>query len=136
MPLCIHRWGGLRAPLRVLVSIALGVSGFAAVARAAGAAAPEAAPAKLTIDQAVDEALRNNRARIAERLTLTIAEAAAITARLRPTPVFTFSGDHLDLLGTGFSASNNGGPPEIAWRVDVPFERAHKRELRIETAGF
>src|SRR5438477_568205 len=72
----------------------------------------------------------------AERVNLTIAEASLVTARLRPNPVFSFSGDHLDLLGTGFSSANNGGPPEIAWRVDVPLERGHKRALRVETAGF
>jgi cobalt-zinc-cadmium efflux system outer membrane protein len=45
------------------------------------------------------------------------------------------SGDHLDLLGTGFDAANNGGPPEIAWRVDVPLERGGKREARMALAS-
>jgi cobalt-zinc-cadmium efflux system outer membrane protein len=93
-------------------------------------------PAPLTVEQAVAEAVENNLALLAERVNLTIAEASLITARLRPNPVVSFSGDHLDLLGSGFNAMNNGGPPEIAWRIDVPFERGHKRQLRVEAAGF
>jgi cobalt-zinc-cadmium efflux system outer membrane protein len=97
---------------------------------------PARPPAPLTVEQAVEEAVQNNLALLAERVNLTIAEASLITARLRPNPVVSFSGDHLDLLGTGFNALNNGGPPEIAWRIDVPFERGHKRQLRVETAGY
>ena len=96
-----------------------------------------AAPAgaqSLTIAQAVDEAVQHNLALMAERSSLSIADAQMITARLRPNPVFSFSADHLDALGTGFSAENNGGPPEIAWRVDVPLERGGKRDARIALA--
>ena len=57
-----------------------------------------------------------------------------LTAQLRPNPVASFSADHLDLLGTGFNDTNNGGPPEIAFRVDVPLERGGKRERRIDVA--
>ena len=90
----------------------------------------------LTLNQVLEQATENNLGLMAEKLNLTIAEATQITAKLRPNPVFSFSGDHLDLLGTGFDTMNNGGPPEIAWRVDVPMERAHKRQLRMETADF
>src|SRR5207248_5902698 len=73
-----------------------------------------AAPAgaqSLTIAQAVEEAVQHNLALMAERSNLSIADAQMVTARLRPNPVFSFSADHLDVLGTGFSAENNGGPP-------------------------
>src|SRR5919201_3168983 len=89
----------------------------------------------LTIAQAVDEALRHNLSLLAEKAALSIADAQMVTARLRPNPVFSFSADHLDLLGTGFDAANNGGPPEVAWRVDVPLERGGKREARIALAS-
>src|SRR5262245_168552 len=91
--------------------------------------------AALTIEQALDEAVQSNLNLLAERVNLTIAEASLITARLRPNPVMSLSADHMDWLGTGFNQSNNGGPPEISWRVDVPIERGGKRELRIETAA-
>ena len=54
----------------------------------------------LTIDQAVAEALEKNLGLVAERYNLTIADARIVTARLRPNPVLTLDGDHLDLLGT------------------------------------
>jgi len=43
-------------------------------------------PQSITIRQAVDEAIRNNPGLIAERLGIPVAEAARITARLRPNP--------------------------------------------------
>src|SRR5438477_6851720 len=87
------------------------------------AAQEPAPPAAVTIAQAVDEALQHNLALLAERSRLSIADAAAVSAQLRPNPVVSFSADHLDLLGTHFDQTNNGGPPEVAWRVDLPIER-------------
>jgi len=96
-----------------------------------------AAPARaqLSVADAVDEGLQHNLSLFAERANLTVADAQMLTARLRPNPVFSFSADHQDWLGTGFDASNNGGPPEIAWRVDVPLERGGKRDARIALAS-
>src|SRR5262249_20094604 len=59
-------------------------------------------PSVITIDQAVNEALQNNLNLLAQRVELTIAEARLVAARLRPNPVLSLSGDHLDVLGTGF----------------------------------
>jgi outer membrane protein, heavy metal efflux system len=67
---------------------------------------------------------------------LTIAEARLIAARLRPNPVLSLSGDHLDVLGTGFNELNVGGPTETSSRVDFPIERGGKRQLRVATANF
>lgn len=88
----------------------------------------------LTIQEAVQEAVRQNLALLAEQANLSIAEASLISARLRPNPVLSGSAESLDLLGTGFDETNNAGPPQYAVRVDVPFERAHKRELRTDVA--
>src|SRR5690348_17037357 len=97
-------------------------------------AAPAAAQ-PLTIAAAVDEAVRHNLSLLAARSSLTIADAQMISARLRPNPVASVSADHLDLLGTGFDDTNNGGPPEIAVRVDLPLERGGKRDARIAVAA-
>jgi len=88
----------------------------------------------LTIAEAVDEAVQHNLTLIAQRANLSVAETQLLTARLRPNPVASLSADHLDLLGTGFDEANNGGPPEIAFRVDVPIERGGKRERRMDLA--
>ena len=96
-----------------------------------------AAPAQtITIRQAVAEAIENNPGLRAERLALPVARAALITAGLRPNPVASYSADHLDALGTGFNEANSAGPPELAFRVDMPWERGHKRELRLNSAGY
>ena len=94
------------------------------------------APQIITIEQAVQEALQNNPGLLAERLGIPVAEAAVITASLRPNPVVTASSDHLDWLGTGFSEVNGAGPTETALRIDFPWERGHKREYRVDTAGY
>jgi cobalt-zinc-cadmium efflux system outer membrane protein len=89
----------------------------------------------LTVDQAVDEAIQKNLALFAEQANLSVADAALVSARLRPNPVLSGSAESLDVLGTGFDEVNQAGPPEYAVRVDVPLERAHKREYRIEVAN-
>ena len=116
---------------RCLCAVAFGV----AVSACLHGDMPNAADGVMTISQAIDEALDRNLALLAARTSLSVAAAAAVTARLRPNPVLSFSADHLDLLGTHFDATNNGGPPEIAWRVDVPIERGGKREARIGVAA-
>jgi cobalt-zinc-cadmium efflux system outer membrane protein len=88
----------------------------------------------LTIDQAVDEAIQKNLALFAEQANLSVADAAIVTARLRPNPVLSGSAESLDVLGTGFDEANQAGPPQYAMRIDVPLERAHKREYRMEVA--
>src|SRR6476661_697909 len=93
-------------------------------------------PRTITIEQAIQEALQNNPGLLAERLGIPVADAAVITARLRPNPVVSASADHLDWLGTGFSDANGAGPTETALRVDFPWERGHKREYRVDTAGY
>lgn len=89
---------------------------------------------KLTLDQAVSEALQKNAALLAERSNIAVAEARILTARLRPNPTLTFSPNHLDLLGTGFSEDNNGGPSEATLHADYTLERGGKREARVAVA--
>jgi cobalt-zinc-cadmium efflux system outer membrane protein len=93
-------------------------------------------PSVISIEDAVAEAIENNPGLLAERMGIPVAEAASITARLRPNPVVSYSADHLDALGTGFNDVNGAGPAEFALRVDIPWERAHKRELRQDAAGY
>ncbi len=108
---------------------------LAGLAFAAGAASQEPAePPELSIEQAVAEALRNNPSLSAERVNTTIAEAGIVTAGLRPNPVVSAGGDHLDLLGTRFNEMNGGGPAEFNLRTDYLIERGQKRRRRIDVA--
>jgi outer membrane protein, heavy metal efflux system len=97
---------------------------------------PAERPPLVSIEDAVAEAIENNPGLIAERLGIPVAEAASITAGLRPNPVASYSADHLDALGSGFNEVNGAGPAEFALRVDIPWERAHKRELRLDAASY
>jgi outer membrane protein, heavy metal efflux system len=90
-------------------------------------------PDKVTIQQAVQEAIDRNLGLLAERYNLTVAEAKIITARLRPNPVFSAGLDYIDFLRT-FTQANAGGPTEWNVRTDVVLERGGKREARIAVA--
>jgi outer membrane protein, heavy metal efflux system len=70
------------------------------VAPAMAAQAPTEPPPseRLTLDAAVTEALSRNLDLIAKRLGISIADANVVTARLKPNPVLSLGGDHLDLL--------------------------------------
>ena len=88
----------------------------------------------LTIDQAVAEALEKNIGLLAERYNVSVAETRLITARLRPNPIVSLGGDHLDLLGTDYNEINKAGPQEFNFRTDFLLERGDKRRSRIEVA--
>jgi cobalt-zinc-cadmium efflux system outer membrane protein len=131
---------GIVLRLGCVLCAALSCGTAGAVRAGAQAAAPPGqpaspGPARLTIQEAIDEAVERNLGLLAERLNLSIADARVATAKLRPNPVFSFSSDHLDVLGTHFNETNGAGPTELSWRVDVPYELAHKRELRVATAS-
>jgi cobalt-zinc-cadmium efflux system outer membrane protein len=91
-------------------------------------------PQPLTIEQAVAEAVEKNLSVVAEKYSIPIAEARIITARLRPNPVLSVGGDHLDVLGTGYDKENGAGPAEYSVRTDFVFERGAKRQRRIDVA--
>jgi len=88
----------------------------------------------LTIVDAVREALDQNLDLIATRFEVPIARAQVITASLRPNPVFSLAGDHLNVIPPKNTLENAAGPPEYAARTDFVFERGGKRQLRVEVA--
>ena len=95
---------------------------------------PAPLPEKVTVGQAVQEAIEKNLGLLAQRFSLSIAEARITTARLRPNPVFSFGADYLDMLGTGFNSVNAAGPSEVNFRTDFILERGGKRQKRVEVA--
>src|SRR5262245_24687258 len=86
----------------------------------------------VTLEQAVSEAVARNLDVQAEKNNVSVAEARVITASLRPNPILTLDGDHLDLLGTGYNRINAAGPPEYSARTDFIWERGGKRQRRID----
>ena len=114
---------------------------FWMVVSAAFAAPPLAAQqtsapgAVITTAQAVAEAIQNNPSLIAERLGISVAQTASITAALRPNPVVSVGADTIG-HGTIYNQNQNTSPTDFNLRVDYPIERAHKRELRMDAAGY
>ncbi len=88
------------------------------------------ASAPVTITQAVTEAVDHNLSLIAERYNVTLADAAVITAGLRPNPVVTVN----TMLPDSILVDSGVAVREGVVRTDVVLERGSKRERRIEQA--
>jgi cobalt-zinc-cadmium efflux system outer membrane protein len=88
-------------------------------------------PVPITIEQAVAEAFDHNLNLLAERFNVNVADAAILTASLRPNPVITGNLMRPDrsLVDAGIS------PYEEVFRTDYLFERGGKRERRIDQAS-
>jgi cobalt-zinc-cadmium efflux system outer membrane protein len=99
----------------------------------AGGLAAQSLPDRVTIGQAVDEAVDHNLNLLAERYNLSVADARIVTAKLRPNPVFSAGLDYIDIL-RAFTRDNQGGPTEWNARTDFVLERGGKRSARIQAA--
>jgi cobalt-zinc-cadmium efflux system outer membrane protein len=101
-----------------------------AVGAAAAPIAQTPSASAVTIDQAVAEAIDHNLTLLAERFNLQVADAAVLTASLKPNPVMTVSLMRPDasLVDAGIS------PHEEVFRTDYVFERGAKRERRVDQA--
>jgi len=67
-------------------------------------------------------------------MNISVAETRRITARLRPNPVLTVSGQSLNLLGATYSPNTPLGPNQLNIHTDFPFETGHKRDQRVAVA--
>lgn len=110
-------------------------SSLAVLLASATLAFSQNAPPPLTLDQVIEEALSRNLRLLAERFSLSIADARILQARLKPNPVLSLGGNYLDILGSGFNPSTNAaGPTEVNARIDYILERGNKRQERIAVA--
>ncbi|MFN7920572.1 MAG: TolC family protein [Bryobacteraceae bacterium] len=107
------------------------------IAAAAGIAFSQTTPAasKVTLEQAIQEALKNNLDLAAERHGLAVVETRGITAALKPNPILTLQAQTLDVLGVGFNAANPAGPNQFNGHVDYVYERGGKRQERVALAA-
>jgi cobalt-zinc-cadmium efflux system outer membrane protein len=111
--------------------VRLRLAWVAAVSAAMAAGQPAR---KLSVDDAIREAVARNLELMAERASLDIARAREITARLRPNPVVTASAQTLNVFGVPYSGDSPLGPNAFTSHIDFPLERGGKRERRIELA--
>jgi cobalt-zinc-cadmium efflux system outer membrane protein len=98
--------------------------------------APAASP-KITLDEAIQMALRHNHTLQAARTTIQQSQAAEVTANLRPNPTFFTDWEYLPLFtrpqGESVSAylqASTEGDMGLSYLI----ERGHKRQRRLEAA--
>ncbi len=91
-------------------------------------------PVRVSLDQAIQEAVQKNLDLAAERLNVSVAEAREVTARLRPNPVLTIQSQTINVFRANYSNSSTLGPNQINVHTDLPMETAHKRQYRVQLA--
>jgi outer membrane protein, heavy metal efflux system len=118
--------------------IALGMLLSLAAQRAAGQAAPAApsgAPTRVTLDQAIDMALKHNHSLQAARTMILQNRASEITANLRPNPTITGDTQFLPLFTPGdFNSNYLDNNAQFDLGVGYLFERGKKRQHRLQAA--
>jgi cobalt-zinc-cadmium efflux system outer membrane protein len=118
------------------VLVVVGVAAGWAVAQLAPQTAPTTAPSAAqawTWEQVKDRLELNNPTLLAGKLNISELQAEEITAHLRPNPSLTVLADQID----PFNAGPSHGPFAYllsSATVSYLHERAHKRELRTESA--
>jgi cobalt-zinc-cadmium efflux system outer membrane protein len=100
---------------------------------------PEAARAqgtRITLDQAIEMALRHNHTLLAARTTIQQNQAQEITANLRPNPTFFADWEYLPIFSRpeGGLAAYLQGSTEGDIGVSNLFERGNKRAHRLQAA--
>jgi cobalt-zinc-cadmium efflux system outer membrane protein len=111
-----------------------------APARAAGQAAAQAAPpqnlpARVTLDEAIDLALKHNHSLQAARTTILQNQAQEITANLRPNPLLLGDAQFLPFFQPdNFTSDYLDNNAQFDVGVSYLFERGKKRQHRLQAA--
>ena len=108
---------------------------FAAVLVVSGLAFGQAEPARITLEQAIDLALRHNHALKAARTTILQSQAAEITAHLRPNPTLFSDWEYLpinkpDQGYADYLKNSTEGDIGASYLI----ERGQKRDRRFQAA--
>jgi outer membrane protein, heavy metal efflux system len=119
--------------------IALGALGLLAPMRAAAQAAAQAAPqnlpARVTLEDAIDLALKHNHSLQAARTTILQNQAQEITANLRPNPVALVDEQYMPFFSpSAFTADYINQSAVYDLGLSYLIERGKKRQHRLEAA--
>ena len=116
--------------------IVLGALAVLAPQRAAAQAAPSQAPqARITIDEAIDLALKHNHSLQAARTTILQNQAEEITANLRPNPVFLIDEQYMPFFSpSAFTSDYIDQSAVYDIGASYLIERGKKRQHRLEAA--
>ncbi len=119
--------------------IIVGALGIFAPARASGQAgtpaAPQSPPVRVTLDQAIDLALKHNHSLQAARTMILQNQAQEITANLRPNPTINGDSQFLPIFSpSDFTSSYLEQNAQFDLGVGYLFERGKKRQHRLQAA--
>jgi cobalt-zinc-cadmium efflux system outer membrane protein len=121
-----RRWGP---------SMAIGVAVVLSGAHASAQAPAQSPPVRLTLDQAIDMALKRNHALQAARTTIQQNQAMEVTANLRPNPVLLGDAQFLPLFTpSNFTSDYLSSSAQFDLGVSYLFERGAKRQHRLQAA--
>jgi cobalt-zinc-cadmium efflux system outer membrane protein len=104
-------------------------------ATATTAAAPQNLPMRVTLDEAIDLALKHNHSLQAARTTILQNQAQEITANLRPNPTLLGDAQFLPFFEpSNFNSTYLDNSAQFDVGVSYLFERGKKRQRRLQAA--
>src|ERR1700683_168856 len=96
---------------------------------------PASAPARITLDQAIDLATQRNHALLAARTTILQNQAQEITANLRPNPTISWDTQFFPIFTPSeFNLSYLENQAQFDLGIGYLFERGKKRQHRLAAA--
>jgi outer membrane protein, heavy metal efflux system len=121
-------------PLIALAALALAVP-ISVGAQTGAQAGPQNPPAQVSLDEAIDLALKHNHSLQAARTTILQNQAQEITANLRPNPVLIGDAQFLPLFQpSNFTGTYLDESAQFDVGVGYLFERGKKRQHRLQAA--
>ena len=121
--------------LLIAIGIAAPLAPFRAAEQAPGQSAPQALATHVTLDQAIDLALKHNHSLQAARTLILQNQADEITANLRPNPVGVVDEQYLPLFTpSAFTRDYVDNNAVFDLGVSYLFERGKKRQHRLQAA--
>jgi cobalt-zinc-cadmium efflux system outer membrane protein len=113
------------------------IAAFVVCLSAAAVAIPAAAqgPVKITLDDAIQMALRHNHSLLAARTTIQQSEDEEVTANLRPNPVLIGDAQFIPIFQPDqFSSAYLDNSAQFDLGISYLFERGRKRQHRLQAA--
>ncbi|HEY6348651.1 MAG TPA: TolC family protein [Candidatus Angelobacter sp.] len=92
-------------------------------------------PTQITLQQAIDLAMKNSPSIKASRMQIDQNKAQETTANLRPNPVLSWDTQFLPFFSPGgFTSDNIDQTSQFDMGIGYLFERGHKRQARLQAA--
>jgi len=125
----------LKWPTLTVLGVLVLLAPDRAAAQAAAPSVPQNAPAQVTLDEAIDLALKHNHSLQAARTTILQNQALEITANLRPNPVLSGDAQFLPFFHpSDFTDSYLDSNAQFDLGLSYTFERGKKRQHRLQAA--